>query len=160
MNFLDKLIHKDNHSILAVTNGKVLHIEKIPDHAFSNRLIGDGLAIEINSPHIYAPCTGTINSIASTQHAFTILLENGVEILVHIGLNTSKPNEHDFNYHVNVGDHITPDTHILTLSQQFLHSHQFKVITPIIILNSHEHPIKIMTTSSYTKKGKTLFTYK
>ena len=87
-------------------------------------------------------------------------LENGVEILVHIGLNTSKPNEHDFNYHVNVGDHITPDTHILTLSQQFLHSHQFKVITPIIILNSHEHPIKIMTTSSYTKKGKTLFTYK
>lgn len=50
MNFLDKLIHKDNHSILAVTNGKVLHIEKIPDHAFSNRLIGDGLAIEINSP--------------------------------------------------------------------------------------------------------------
>ena len=47
MNFLDKLIHKDNHSILAVTHGKVLHIEKIPDHAFSNRLIGDGLAIEI-----------------------------------------------------------------------------------------------------------------
>ena len=39
MNFLDKLIHKDNHSILAVTHGKVLHIEKIPDHAFSNRLI-------------------------------------------------------------------------------------------------------------------------
>ncbi len=72
MNFLDKLIHKDNHSILAVTHGKVLHIEKIPDHAFSNRLIGDGLAIEINSPPIF---------MLLVQEPLILLLQHDMHLL-------------------------------------------------------------------------------
>lgn len=160
MNFLPQLFKRDPRRILAFSDGKIIHIEDIPDAAFSNRLIGDGLAIEINSSQIYAPCEGIVTVIASTQHAFTITLDNGLMILVHIGLNTARLNQYNFTYHVKVGDHITPQTLILTLSDKMLEMYNYKVIVPIVILNHNEHPIRTMTTSNYIKRGKTLFTYK
>lgn len=160
MRILKKLFPANTNIICAISSGKIIHIEELPDAAFSNRLIGDGIAIAIDAPHIYAPCHGKIGSIAPTKHAFTILMENGLEVLIHIGLNTSKPNMHDFHYHVKTGDRITPETHVLTLSKELLKTHQFQVVTPIVILNHNEHPIRTMTISSYVRRGKKLFTFK
>lgn len=160
MNFLPQLLKKDPRRILAFSDGKIIHLEDIPDTAFSNRLIGDGLAIEISSTQIYAPCKGIISVIASTQHAFTMTLDNGLMILVHIGLNTTRLNQNNFTYHVNVGDYVTPETLVLTLSDEMLETYNYKVIVPIVILNHNEHPIRTMTINNYVKRGKTLFTYK
>lgn len=160
MHIIKKLFSNNAHNILAISSGKIIRIEEIPDTAFSNRLIGDGLAIAIDNTNIYAPCNGRISSIAPTQHAFTIAMENGLEVLIHIGLNTTKPNKHDFHYHVQIGDLITPETHIVTLSHDLLKFHQFQIVTPIIILNHNAHPIKTMTTSCYARRGKKLFTLK
>lgn len=160
MKLLEKIFYSDSHRVYAFSDGKIIYIEEIPDTAFSNRLIGDGLAIEISSTEIYSPCFGKINSIAPTQHAFTMILDDGVELLVHIGLNTLETHTEYFKYHVKVGDSLNPDSHILTLDKQFLQEQNFKIIIPIVILNYKEHPIKTMTTTLSIKKGKTLFTYK
>ena len=160
MSLLERLFYTDSHKIYAVANGKIIYIEEIPDTAFSNRLIGDGLAIETSSTEIFAPCYGKISSIATTLHAFTITLNDGAELLIHIGLNTLQTQSHYFQYHVKVGESMTPDTHLLTLSQQFIKEQNSKIIIPIVLLNYKDHPIKTMTTASFIKKGKTLFTFK
>lgn len=159
-NLLKSIIKKETQSLVSLADGKIIRLENIPDHAFSNRLIGDGVALEISSDKIYAPCEGIIHMIASTNHAFTILLNNGAHILIHIGLYHDKPTPHNFHYHVKVGDYVTPETLILTLSENFLITNSYKIIIPIVVLNYHDHPIQTTTTSSTAKKGKKLFTCK
>lgn len=161
MCLLTKIINsnKTNH-ILAPVNGKIIPLHNIPDKAFSNKLIGDGVAIEVSSNYIYAPCQGTISVIAPTKHAFGILTPDGVEILVHIGIYLLKPNPENYNYLINVGDQVTAGIPIVKLSDRLLKKYNYRIITPVVICNYQNHPIKTMTTASTTKTGKTLYTYK
>lgn len=144
--------------IHAFTDGKVIRLENIPDQAFSYRLIGDGLALEVNTKEIYAPCSGKIETIALTKHAFTMTLDNQAQLLVHIGLYQDEPHPEYFQYHVNVGDYVSEGTHILTLHDHLLQNQS--IIIPIVILNYQQYPIRSFTTSSFIKQGKTLFTLK
>lgn len=160
MSILNQILKRKSQQLFSIADGKIIYLENIPDYAFSHRLIGDGLAIEINSSKIYAPCHGIVNMIASTKHAFTIELDNGTHILVHVGLDQNKINPNDFHYHIEVGHYVTPETLILTLSEDFLNKHNNHVIVPIIILNYQKHPIQTISTSFYTKKGEKLLTCK
>lgn len=160
MKKLQNLLKKKNHFIHAIANGKIIRIENIPDTAFSHRLIGDGLALEIHSKDVYSPCDGVISTIANTKHAFIITLSNGAELLIHIGLYHKKPHTEYFHYHVEVGQTVSVNDPILTLDEEFLKEHHYKVIVPIIILNYQQHPIKSLTTSSTIEKGKKVMTCK
>lgn len=161
MNFLTKIItsNKTNH-ICAPVSGKIIHLQNVPDKAFSNKLIGDGLAIEISSNCIYAPCQGKISVIAPTKHAFGILTPDGVEILVHIGIHLLNPNASYYDYQIKVGEPVKVGTPIVKLSDELFKKYNYKIITPIVICNHNNHPIKTMTTASTIKAGKTLYTYK
>jgi len=151
---------KETIDIHSFANADVIRLENIPDKAFSYRMIGDGLAVEIDSLEIYAPCNGIIETIAATKHAFALTLSNGAQLLIHIGLYQDKPYPDYFHYHVNTGDKVSKDTHILTLSQKLLDMNNGKIMIPIVVLNYKEHPIKSFTTSSYVKKDKVLYTIK
>ncbi len=160
MKSLQQLFKNKINTIYAIADGNLIRIENIPDTAFSHRLIGDGLALQIHSSNIYAPCDGTISMIASTKHAFIITLSNGTEILIHIGLYHDKPVSEYFHYHVQVGQPVTTNNLILTLDDNFLKSNDYKIIVPIVILNYQEHPIKSLTTVSYIEHGKKIMTCK
>lgn len=83
MNFFTRIINNNNkNTIYAPTTVKIIRLENIPDKAFSNKMVGDGLAIEITSNNIYAPCDGIISVIANTKHAFVMTLPDGVHLLV------------------------------------------------------------------------------
>ena len=161
MLFISKIItsNKKNH-ICAPVSGKIIHLQNVPDKAFSNKLIGDGLAIEVSSNCICAPCQGKISVLAPTKHAFGILTPDGVEILVHIGIQSLKPNAANYDYQIKVGDLVKVGTPIVTLSEELLKKHNYKIITPIVICNHYSHPIKAMTTASSIKAGKTIYTYR
>ena len=127
MLFISKIItsNKKNH-ICAPVSGKIIHLQNVPDKAFSNKLIGDGLAIEVSSNCICAPCQGKISVIALTKHAFGILTPDGVEILVHIGIQSLKPNAANYDYQIKVGDLVKVGTPIVTLSEELLKKHNYK----------------------------------
>ena len=74
--------------IFAPVNGFVFDIEKVGDGIFSNKILGDGIAISPTSDVICAPCDGIITMVASTKHAFGIKMDNDTELMVHIGLET------------------------------------------------------------------------
>ena len=121
MDILSKFIsHNKTKYICAPATGKIVHLQFLNDKAFSNKLIGDGLAIEINSNCIYSPCKGKINIIAPTKHAFGIITADGVEILVHIGIQALKPDPSNYTYHIKVGDEVNIGTPIVKLSDKLL----------------------------------------
>lgn len=161
MCFLEKIINsnKSNH-IYAPASGKIIRLYNLTDKAFANKLIGDGLAIEISSNTILAPCQGEITVIAPTKHAFGIRNPDGVEILVHIGIHQLKPDASNYTYHFKVGDNVEVGTLIVTLSDQLLEKYDYKIITPIVICNHNTHPIRTMTTASNIKAGRSIYTYK
>lgn len=160
MNFFTRIINNKKNTIYAPANGKIIRLENIPDKAFSNMMVGDGLAIEITSNNIYAPCDGIISVIANTKHAFVMTLPDGVHLLVHIGIHRTKPNPSNYNYHIKQGDYVSMGAPIVTLSDEFLEKSHNKIIIPIIICNHDIHPIKTFTTALSIKAGKTIFTYK
>ena len=161
MKFLSKVFTSNkSNQIYAPVSGKIINLHDVPDKAFSNKLIGDGLAIEVSTNCIYAPCQGKINIIASTKHAFGILTPDGVEILVHIGIQLLKPNAGNYNYQIEVGDYVDVGTPIVILSDELLRKYNYKIITPFVICNHHNHPIKTITTASTIKTGQTIYTYK
>lgn len=73
---------------------------------------------------------------------------------MHIGIQSLKPNAANYDYQIKVG------TPIVTLSEELLKKHNYKIITPIVICNHYSHPIKAMTTASSIKAGKTIYTYR
>ncbi|WP_418766423.1 PTS sugar transporter subunit IIA [Longibaculum muris] len=135
---------KKNTIIHAICDGKIVYLDDIDDYAFSHYLIGDGI----------------ITTIAQSGHAFTMQLKNGIELLIHIGINHQHHSSEYFHYHIQVGEQVTSQTLILTLDKNYISLHNHEILIPIIVLNSQEHPIKTMTTSPKVTLGQKILTLK
>ena len=91
----------------AFLSGKVIHLEEVPDDVFSKRIIGDGLAIEPTDHTVVAPAAGTVSVVMQdSKHACGITLDNGMEILIHIGINTVSLEGQGFEAFVAQGDRV------------------------------------------------------
>ncbi len=86
------------------TNGKVIPLSKVNDYVFSNKLVGDGFAIEPTSDTIVSPTFGEIIMIFPTKHAIGIRRNDGLEFLLHFGIDTVELNGEGFNLYCSVGD--------------------------------------------------------
>ena len=79
---------KVDGNIYAPADGRLIALEDVPDQVFASKVLGDGAAIEVTGAEICAPCDGRLVMLADTKHAFGISADNGVEVLIHIGLDT------------------------------------------------------------------------
>lgn len=96
--------------IYAPVEGEVIMIGEVADPVFSQKMMGDGFAVRPKGQEIYAPVAGTITSIFATKHAIGILTPAGVEVLVHMGLDTVELNGAPFDVKVTEGASVTPET--------------------------------------------------
>jgi len=103
-------------------SGEVVAIEEVEDPVFSQKMMGDGFGIVPNSGDIYAPSHGKVVSVFPTQHAVGLELDNGVEVLVHIGIDTVELEGGPFETLVKEGDDVTPETKISTVDLDGLES--------------------------------------
>ena len=85
---LSFLKRNKNYKIQAVVDGSSIDIEKVNDSTFSQKIMGDGIAIIPDNGVVVAPCDGKITVLPESKHAFGILSDDGVEVLVHIGVDT------------------------------------------------------------------------
>lgn len=126
---------KRHHSITTPVDGKVVDLSQVPDQIFSNGVAGEGVAI-IPSDNIFtAPANGTINVIFDTNHAFSIRLNNGVNILVHIGIDTVDLNGRGFERLVQEGTAVKAGTPIIKIDENLLKEEHYCFITPVVITN-------------------------
>nr|WP_027107971.1 PTS glucose transporter subunit IIA [Lacticigenium naphthae] len=111
----DKSKGETKVTLYSPVNGKVIPIEEVADPVFSQKMMGDGFGIVPTDGDIYAPASGKVVSVFPTQHAVGLELDNGIEVLVHIGIDTVELEGGPFNTTVKEGDRVTPETKISTV---------------------------------------------
>ncbi|MDO5026895.1 MAG: PTS glucose transporter subunit IIA [Tissierellia bacterium] len=116
--------------------GKVLRLEDVKDSAFSNGIMGDGYAIEPVDGRIYAPFDGLVKSIYPENHAYILKADNGLEILLHLGINTVDLSGYGFERRVNVGDVIKQGDLICTMDIEKI-KEKGKETTCIMVVNGN-----------------------
>ncbi|MBQ8011051.1 MAG: PTS transporter subunit EIIC [Oscillospiraceae bacterium] len=119
--------------IVSPLNGTAAALEQVPDPVFSEKVLGDGCAVIPTDGKIYAPVDGEISSIAETQHAYGFTGDNGLEILVHFGLETVALKGEGFTSHVKVGDRVKAGDLVAEADIAFLKSKGINLITPVLI---------------------------
>src|SRR4051812_27728918 len=97
--------------IVAPLSGPLVLLEDVPDPVFAQKIVGDGISIDPTSSHLLAPCDGTVVQLHRAGHAITIRTASGIDVLMHIGLDTVELKGQGFTPKVAVGDAVhTGDT--------------------------------------------------
>jgi len=124
---------KSNLSIIAPISGKAVPLSEVPDPVFSDKVLGDGIAIIPDNGKIYSPVNGEISSIVDSKHAYGFHSDDGLDILIHFGLETVSLKGEGFVSHVKVGDHVKIGDLVAEVDMQFLKEKGINTITPVII---------------------------
>lgn len=126
---------KKNNRIVAPISGKVIDLKSINDKVFSEKLAGDGVAIEPTGNVIVAPADGTLSLVFKTGHAFSMKLSNGVELLVHIGLDTVELEGKGFEILVKEKKIVKCGQPIIKIDRDWILEKGYSLTTPVIITN-------------------------
>ncbi|WP_174615707.1 PTS system trehalose-specific EIIBC component [Virgibacillus ihumii] len=128
----------NQEKIFAPLNGTIKSLEDVPDPTFSQKMMGDGLAIDPEDGKVVAPLDGEIVQIFPTKHAVGILSDEGTEVLIHIGLETVNLDGDGFEAHVQQGDKVKAGDPLITFDVEFVREKAAGIITPVIITNGEQ----------------------
>lgn len=126
------------HKLVSAANGQVVNIEQVPDETFASKALGDGVAVILEDGKVYAPADGEISMVAETLHAFGISTPDGLELLVHIGVNTVELNGKGFQPKVKQGDTVKAGQLLCIVDMDLIKSKGYPTHTPIIFINGDE----------------------
>lgn len=134
-------------ALYAACDGVLKSIEKVKDPVFADKIMGDGFAITPHSGNInvFSPIKGKVISIFPTKHAITFLSEDGIELLIHMGIDTVALNGEGFKVHINEGDTVDQNTKIADMDVDFIKG-EGKDTDIIIIFTNLEAAQKIHLT--------------
>ncbi|WP_246945403.1 PTS sugar transporter subunit IIA [Bacillus pinisoli] len=129
----DKIDH-----IYAPLKGKVVDITEVPDPVFSQKMMGEGVAIEPTEGLLVSPVDAEVVSVFPTKHAIGLKTNSGLELLIHIGLETVNLNGEGFESFVQAGDKVKRGEQLIRFDLDFIKEKAASTITPIIITNSDD----------------------
>lgn len=141
---LKKLFSKRKLQIYAPFNGEIMPLSQVPDPVFSQKMMGEGIAMTSKGGNVHAPIDGTVILIADTKHAIGIRSKDGTEILIHIGLETVALKGQGFTVMVNQDDLVTVGQLLIEVDWDYLRENAESSITPIIITNSDERLVEYL----------------
>ncbi|KAB8313015.1 PTS N-acetyl glucosamine transporter subunit IIABC [Erwinia endophytica] len=122
-------------TLVAPVSGDVVALEMVPDEAFASKAVGEGLAIKPTSSTVVAPANGTIVKIFNTNHAFCLETDKGIEVVVHMGLDTVTLEGKGFERLVEEGAQVTVGQPVLEMDLDFLNAHARSMISPVVVSN-------------------------
>ena len=121
--------------ILSPLNGKICKLEEVPDEVFSQKMLGDGVAVIPTDGTICSPVSGVVSQITDTLHAYCITSDDGLDILIHFGIDSVKLKGEGFEALVKEGDKVTPGTPICKADIEFIKEKGYNLHTPVLITN-------------------------
>lgn len=121
--------------LLSPLTGTVVAIKDVPDETFAAEILGKGAAVEPAIGEVFAPADGEVSTLFDTKHAIGLTLNNGVELLIHIGINTVDLNGEGFEAHVSEGDKVKKGQKLITFDKALIAEKGFKTVTPVIVTN-------------------------
>lgn len=133
---VDRREYKDNLEVSAPMTGRIIPLEEVNDEVFALKKLGDGVAILPEVGEVVAPENGVVTTIFNTLHAVGFTTELGIEILIHVGINTVKLNGKYFETHVKEGQQVKKGERILTFNTEGIKNEGYDLTTPIIVANA------------------------
>ncbi|WP_096199961.1 glucose-specific PTS transporter subunit IIBC [Bacillus sp. FJAT-45350] len=128
----------DSFEFVSPIKGKIIPLEKVPDQVFSQKMMGDGFAIEPTEGIVVSPVDGKIVNLFPTKHAIGIESNEGIEILIHFGIDTVNLKGEGFETFVKQGDEVTSGQKLLGVNIEYVSRFVPSVTTPIIFTNLQE----------------------
>lgn len=125
-------------SIYAPMVGTVLPLSEVPDETFSSKLLGEGLAILPNEEYVYAPFDGEVITLFPTKHAIALKNAKGVNVLIHVGIDTVELKGQGFEQLVKAGDTVKQGQPLLRIDLELIGSKGYSLVTPFVVTNSSE----------------------
>lgn len=116
--------------------GKVIPLSEVPDEVFSKGFMGKGAAVDPTDGVVCAPVSGVVQTLFPTLHAVGILSDTGIEVLIHIGMDTVELNGKHFKAFVKQGDHVTQGQRLVEFDREAVAKDGFSTITPVVITNT------------------------
>jgi len=143
MGLFDKLFSSKekkavNVEIYAPLSGEIVNIEDVPDVVFSEKIVGDGIAIRPTGNKLVAPVDGVVGKIFETNHAFSMESKEGVELFVHFGIDTVELKGEGFTRVAQEGQSVKRGDTIIELDLALLEAKAKSVLTPVVISNMDE----------------------
>ena len=122
-------------TVVSPLAGKVIPVEEVADGVFSEKMVGDGFAVEPEADEVLAPADGEITLVFDTKHAFTMRTAQGVDLLVHMGIDTIRLNGEPFTLNIQQGDTVKAGQPIGTMNRAAILAAGYRTVTPVVVGN-------------------------
>jgi phosphocarrier protein FPr/phosphocarrier protein len=144
--------------LLSPLDGWAAPLAEVPDPVFAQAMLGEGVAVDPTGSVLHAPCDGTIISVHAARHAVSLRAEGGVEILMHVGLDTVTLGGEGFEGHVAEGQAVRAGERLISFDLAVLAEHAKSLVTPIIVTDAAGRTIATRITGAAVKVGDRLLT--
>lgn len=145
------------NAVLSPMTGTLLALDRVADTTFASGLLGNGVAIIPTDNKVIAPFAGEVSSLFTTKHAIGLLSNSGIELMIHVGIDTVKLDGKPFITHVQVGDKVQPGDLLLEFDRQAILDSGYDLTTPIIVNNSDKFRVVMTVAGTSVSAGELLF---
>ena len=129
----------DDANVYSPLKGTAIPLVEVPDETFATGVLGLGAAVIPDAGKVVAPADGEVSTLFETKHAIGLSLDNGMEMLIHVGINTVELGGEGFTAHVADGDRVTRGQTLITFDKAFIEGKGYKMATPVIITNPDDY---------------------
>lgn len=148
------------YKVYAPIKGNIIKLESVKDEAFSSGAMGKGIAIEPKEGKVYAPYDGVIETAFPTKHAIGLTSDDGVELLIHVGMDTVKLGGAHFISHIEEGQKVKKGDLLLEFDVEKIREEGYPTLTPVIVTNSDDYTDVITINAASVNVGDDLIEVK
>ena len=116
--------------------GEAVDLSEVPDPIFAGAKLGPGMAVQPTGTTVYAPADGKVLTVQKSGHAVGLSLDNGVQLLIHVGLDTVELGGEGFDVHVEKKQRISAGDKLISFDPEFIRSKGYNLITPVVVTNA------------------------
>ncbi|WP_127842284.1 beta-glucoside-specific PTS transporter subunit IIABC [Actinomyces wuliandei] len=139
-------------------SGDLVPLRDVPDAVFASGAMGKGVAVEPGEDGIYAPFDGRVVMVAATRHALGLISEDGVELLIHIGIDTVELDGQHFTSHVEAGQEVRAGDLLMELDREAIAKAGYRTLTPVVVTNADAYDKVLLYPQSSVRHGEELAT--
>lgn len=148
----------DNNVIKSPLTGKIVALTDVPDPVFAGLMLGKGVAVEPTSGEVVSPVNGTVTTVFPTGHAVGLTADNGIEVLIHVGMDTVSLKGQGFTQHVKAGDKVSVGQKLVTVDLEAVKAAGYPIVTPIVVTNTDNFSDVVATQAQTITSGDDLLT--
>lgn len=145
--------NKKEKVFYSMVTGKSIDLSQVDDEMFAGRVLGDGIAVWPEVDMFVAPCTGTVTTVTDTKHAIGLENEDGVQVLIHIGLDTVKLNGKGFETYVEPGQQVKAGDPLVKVDREMLRKEEIPDVSMLVFVEPNGHKLSKFYTEQAVEAG-------